>query len=494
MRTTLLLELMADSQPDRVAIDGANGSLTYRELHARAASFAASLNGTTARAIGFLGVNSPALPVSLFGAALAGLPFSPLNYRLPDENLRRLAERLAPAIIVADDGLAHRIEGIPGVEILTRGTLTNLIATSAPSDFEPAEESDIAILLFTSGTSGEPKAAILRHENLTSYVLETVDFMAAQEDEAALVSVPPYHIAAVSSLLTSVYNGRRIVQLENFQPEAWIESVRRYAVTHAMVVPTMLNRILDIMAQTGQRLPSLRALAYGGGRMPLLVISRALKLMPYVAFTNAYGLTETSSTISILGPDDHSAARNGDEKAIARLSSVGQPVPGVEIEIRATDDTVLGTNQRGEIYVRGTQVSGEYVGRKTIDDKGWFPTRDLGWFDCDGYLFVDGRLDDVIVRGGENISPGEIEEVLLAHNAVRDAAVIGAPCEEWGEEIIAFVVAQSNVSEEELREWVRTKLRSTKMPEHIHFRDELPYNETGKLLRRLLRDEVTETG
>lgn len=495
MRIPLILELAADSIPDRIAIDGAQGALSYRELMARARSFGAALHGNPIQNVGFLGVNSPALPVALFGAAMAGLPFSPLNYRLPDEALRRLAARIAPALIVADDDMAGRLDGIEGIEILPRGAMRDRTAHPAPQGFEPVEGSDVAVLLFTSGTSGEPKAAMLRHENLTSYVFQTVEFLGAEEGEAALISVPPYHIAAISSLLTSIYNGRRMVQLESFQPEAWVESARRFSVTHAMLVPTMLGRVLDVVAGSGEGIKSLRALAYGGGRMPLPLIHRALDLLPDVAFTNAYGLTETSSTISILGPDDHAAAREGAQPALARLGSVGKPVPGIEVEIRDPEGAAVPIGTAGEIWVRGEQVSGEYVGRKATDEAGWFPTRDLGWFDEGGYLFIDGRLDDVIVRGGENISPGEIEEILRAHPLVADAAVVGAPDQEWGEKIVAFIVPRDGSAPEvELRDWVRERLRSTRAPEQIYFRPELPYNETGKLLRRLLRDELAADG
>jgi acyl-CoA synthetase (AMP-forming)/AMP-acid ligase II len=259
-----------------------------------------------------------------------------------------------------------------------------------------------------------------------------------------------------------------------------------------MLVPTMVGRVLDILQADSSGLPHLQALAYGGGRMPDAVIRRALGLLPHVAFTNAYGLTETSSTISILGPEDHRRAMAGDIAALRRLASVGKPVPGISVEIRAPDGTAVAAGEVGEIWVRGEQVSGEYVGRKANDDDGWFPTRDQGFFDANGYLYVDGRLDDVIVRGGENISPGEIEDTLRLHGAVADAAVVGAPDEEWGEKIVAFVVPREGHEADAaaLADWVRGRLRSTKTPQHFQFRTELPYNETGKLLRRVLRDEL----
>ncbi len=229
--------------------------------------------------------------------------------------------------------------------------------------------------------------------------------------------------------------------------------------------------------------------------MPLELVERTLRDMPHVDLVNAYGLTETSSTIAMLTPDDHREAFASEDPAVrARLGSVGRPLPSLEVEVRGEDEAALPTGEKGEIWVRGEQVAGEYVGRTTLTEDGWFRTRDAGWFDGDGFLYVDGRLDDLIVRGGENISPGEVEEVLLAHGAVADAAVIGIPDAEWGEAVAAVVVLHPGqaAGEAELQDWVRERLRSTKMPAVIDFRDELPYSPTGKLLRRVLRDELAQ--
>ena len=244
----------------------------------------------------------------------------------------------------------------------------------------------------------------------------------------------------------------------------------------------------------GCGLPTLRHLSYGGGRMPLELVERTLFDMPQVNLVNAYGLTETSSTIALLTPDDHREAFASNDPVVrARLGSVGRPLPSIEVEVRGGDEAVLPPGEKGEIWVRGEQVAGEYVGHSSLTGRGWFRTRDSGWFDSDGYLYIDGRLDDVIVRGAENISPGEIEEVLMAHGSVTEAAVIGISDAEWGEVVAAVVVLQPGTAatEGELQDWVRTRLRSTKMPCMVEFRDELPYSPTGKLLRRVLRDELT---
>ena len=219
-----------------------------------------------------------------------------------------------------------------------------------------------------------------------------------------------------------------------------------------------------------------------------------MALFPDTDFTNAYGLTETSSTITVLGPDAHRAAATSEDRASRRrLASVGVPLPGIEIEIRDDEGRVLGPDEHGEIYVRGEQVSGEYegIGRLT-DDEGWFPTRDGGFLDDEGYLFLEGRADDVIVRGGENMSPGEIEDVLITHDAVSDVAIVGVPDEEWGEAVVGVVVLKHDATVESLQQWVRDRMRSSRVPERLEFWDELPYNETGKLLRREVRALLAE--
>ena len=354
---------------------------------------------------------------------------------------------------------------------------------------------DVGVLLFTSGTTSEPKAAVLRHRHLVSYIISSVEFLGCEPTEAQLICVPPYHIAGIAAVLSSLYAGRRIMYLPTFDATEWVRQADEERITHAMVVPTMLGRILQAVEESGIEPSALRHLSYGGGRMPLELVERTLRDMPHVDLVNAYGLTETSSTIAMLTPDEHREAFASDDPVIrARLGSVGRPLPSLEVEVRDIDEAALPSGEKGEIWVRGEQVAGEYVGNNTLTEDGWFRTRDAGWFDEHGFLYVDGRLDDVIVRGAENISPGEVEEVLMAHAAVSEAAVIGIPDPEWGEAVAAVVVLHPGgaASAAELQAWVRERLRSTKMPGVIEFRDELPYSPTGKLLRRVLRDELAQ--
>ncbi|MEH6757448.1 MAG: class I adenylate-forming enzyme family protein [Parasphingorhabdus sp.] len=497
MQTSLLLEMAADGMADRVAIGGADGNLSYAELAEQARGGAAFLVEQTGTKTVFIGLNGAAMPVALFASGIAGKPFTPLNYRLADADLQRLLERTAPAIAIVDADMMPRVAGTEGIIFIDSEDFLSVCREKAAAGAEvPFTDEEIAVLLFTSGTTGDPKAAVLRHTNLTSYVISSVEFMGAGEDEAALVSVPPYHIAGISAVLTGVYSGRRIVYLPNFTPEAWVDAAASEKISHAMVVPTMLGRVLDLIEQRGEDLPHLRALSYGGGRMPQSVIERALHLLPHVNFVNAYGLTETSSTIAVLGPDDHRTAHLSDDPAVKqRLGSVGQALPAVELEVRKPDGTRCPPHHTGEVHVRGDQIAGEYMGQSMLDANGWFPTKDSGFLDEEGYLFIDGRLDDVIVRGGENISPGEIEDILRTHPGVRDVAVLGLPDVQWGEKVAAVIVPSDPApSIVELADWVKTRLRSTKTPEMWDFRSELPYNETGKLLRRVLKAELTENG
>jgi acyl-CoA synthetase (AMP-forming)/AMP-acid ligase II len=257
----------------------------------------------------------------------------------------------------------------------------------------------------------------------------------------------------------------------------------------------MLERIVTALESQTAGLPAVRTLAYGGSKVALPLVRKALGLLPEVGFVNAYGLTETSSTIAVLGPDDHREALSSSDDSVGRrLGSVGQPVPGIEVQIRADDGTVLGPGETGELFVRGDQVSGRYseIG-SVLDAEGWFPTKAVATLDADGYLFIGGRSDDTIIRGGENIAPAEIEDVLVEHPSVRDCAVVGPEDPQWGQIIVAVVVPvdSANPDPEELREHVRAHLRGSRTPDRVVFRDELPTNATGKVLRRELVAELT---
>ncbi|RAV02855.1 class I adenylate-forming enzyme family protein [Mycolicibacter senuensis] len=492
MSISLLLDMAVSGDPDREAVVDGGVRLTTADLSELADGGAGVIAGSGARHVVYVGTGGVLLPLLIFASARAGRAFTPLNYRLSDDGLRQLIERLPDPLIVTDSEYRDAVIDA-GKQVMTSDEFTAAARTTDPvSEF--ADPDDVAIVLFTSGTTSRPKAVELSHNNLTSYITGTVDFGSADPGDAALVCVPPYHIAGVGAALSNVYAGRKIVYLCRFDPREWVELVRSERVTTATVVPTMLDRIVTVLESEPTELPTLRNLAYGGSKVGLPLVRKALDLLPEVGFVNAYGLTETSSTITVLTPEDHHVAHGSSDEAVARrLGSVGRPVPGIEIQIRAEDGTVLGPGETGELFVRGPQVSGKYaeIG-SVLDAQGWFPTKDVATADEEGYLFIGGRSDDTIIRGGENIAPSEVEDVLIEHPDVHDVAVVGLEDPQWGQIIVAVVVPEpgSVHNAEALREYARKKLRGSRTPDRIVFRDHLPTTTTGKVVRREIVEDL----
>ncbi|MBO0677942.1 long-chain fatty acid--CoA ligase [Mycolicibacterium sp. S2-37] len=491
MSISLLLEMAVSADPDRTALVDDDLRLTANELSALADGGAGVIAESGAAHVVYVGTGGALLPLLLFSSARAAVPFTPLNYRLSADGLRELIERLPDPLVIADVEYRDMVGGAGRPVMDSQEFLASARRADPVAEF--ADPDAVAVVLFTSGTTSRPKAVELTHNNLTSYVTGTVEFASADPSDAALICVPPYHIAGVGAAMSNLYAGRKMVYLRNFDAREWIRLIGAEGVTTATVVPTMLDRIVTALSEEPVELPTLRNLAYGGSKVPLPLVRTALQLLPGVGFVNAYGLTETSSTIAVLGPDDHRAALASDDDAVVRrLGSVGQVVPGIEVQIRAEDGTVLGAGETGELFVRGDQVSGRYTDiGSVLDADGWFPTKDVAAVDADGYLFIGGRSDDTIIRGGENIAPAEIEDVLVEHPDVRDVAVVGPEDPQWGQIIVAVVVPQPGASPDadELRGHVRKHLRGSRTPDRVVFRHELPTNATGKVLRRELIEE-----
>ncbi|MET0885802.1 MAG: fatty acid--CoA ligase family protein, partial [Mycetocola sp.] len=490
----MLLEIAAAGIGDRPIIGPLSEDVTPVRLQSMALSGAAAVVESGADALVYVAGNGPEFAASLFAAAYAGVPLVPLNYRLGGAQLQDLLARHPDAFVVVDTEMVASDATIPDGAV-PFNAWRDVLSGSPVANQLGHDDASPAVLIYTSGTTSAPKGVVLRHANLVSYVLGSTEFASAAETDAALMSVPPYHIAAIANVLTNLYSGRRLVSLERFSPDAWLTLVREECVTSAFVVPTMLSRIMA--SDDPPAIPSLRHLSYGGAPMPASVIRRALEVWPNVKFVNAYGLTETSSTVSLLGPEDHRLALSSPDPAVqARLSSVGTPLPGVVVEIRDDDGQPVGSGVVGRIHLTGAQVSGEYAGQKPLtDDRSFFDTRDLGYLDSDGYLFILGRSDDTIIRGAENIAPAEIEDVMIGHPSIEDVAVVGLPDEEWGQRIVAVAILdprQAPVGSDELRQFVGSKLRSSKTPDEIEFWEQLPRTETGKLVRREVSARLLE--
>jgi len=484
-----LVEMVESGFDDRVLLRDGDRAITGADLGVLVRRGAAVLAGA-GPAVVYAGENHPLLPVALLSAAWAGVPFVPVNYRLEDQQLAALIARQPGAVVLADAPTAARLDGATVFD-----TWLESLASRDDRDVPDAafDDDEVAIVLYTSGTTSEPKAALLRHRHLMAYLLGAVEFGGAEPDEATLVAVPPYHVAGMANLLSNLFAGRRLVYLRTFEPGRWLDTVRTEGVSHAMVVPTMLARVVEHLDGAPAEVPTLRSLSYGGAKLSERVLLAALEAFPDTGFVNAYGLTETASTIAVLGPDDHRAALATDDPAIRRrLSSAGQVLPAVEIQIRGDHDEVLAAGEVGIVHLRGEQIAGEYATGSLLDPDGWFCTRDRAWLDSDGYLFIEGRADDTIIRGGENIAPAEIEEVLLADPDVAQACVVGVPDDEWGQRILAAVVPRpgASVDGDALRQRVRAVLRGAKTPDAVVVRPSLPHTETGKLLRRIVAADL----
>jgi acyl-CoA synthetase (AMP-forming)/AMP-acid ligase II len=362
---------------------------------------------------------------------------------------------------------------------------------SGPVPVDPAAP---AVVLFTSGTTATPKGVVLSHANL-DLSNSPIPFGFAAPTDASLVATPPYHVIGLTAVLGGLHAGRRQIYLGTFDPAAWLGLVRAEQATSAALVPTMLARLTHHLDGRPADVPSLRIIAYGGSKMPRPVLERALVSFPQVDFLQSYGLTETSAGITALRPDDHRTALASEDPVVAaRLGSVGQALPGIELQVRDANGRALPAGAAGELWVRGNRVSRAYLGTgSALDSDGWFATRDNAYLDRDGFVFIEGRADDVIIRGGENIAPAEIEDVLVEHPAIEAVAVVGLPDEEWGQRIAAVVVLAEGARAEadELRAFVRARLRGSRTPDDVVFRTDLPYTDTGKLQRRALVRELS---
>jgi acyl-CoA synthetase (AMP-forming)/AMP-acid ligase II len=514
MNTANFLSIPASMFPDQEIVVCGGRRFTYAEMLSRVRRLSSALRdrgvgrGTK---VAVLATNSHRYLECAYATASAGATFVPLNYRAKLDELEYMIGAAAPAVLfVADryagllDELAGRLP--PGMTRINldggREDLESLVA-SGRDEVEDAEieEEDTCILMYTSGTTSLPKGVMLTFGDFTTYVVGTVEMADGSPRGTSLLCVPLYHIAGATSIMTSLWAGRRVVVLPQFDAGDWLGAVAREAVTHAFVVPTMLKKILDHPGFASTDLTSLENLSYGGAPMPFPVIRRAVESFPPgCGFVNAFGQTETTSTLTVLGPDDHRLSGDpaGDEDRLRRLRSIGKPLPDVEVKVVGEDGTELGPGETGEILVRTPRVmkgyAGDVQGGAKLEADGFLHTRDLGYVDGDGYVFLVGRKDDMIIRGGENIAPAEVEAVLQTHPCVDEVAVLGIANEEWGQVVAAAVVLKPGASAscEELAEHCRARLASFKKPEVIRLLDELPRNPLGKVLRNDLRARFAE--
>jgi acyl-CoA synthetase (AMP-forming)/AMP-acid ligase II len=493
MNIAMLLELPAAVAGEQTILLDDEVELTYAQLREEVGCLASLLlaHGVgPGDRVGIFATSSARVAEVLFAAAAIEAVAVPMNYRARhDEVAHLLADSQAKVVFTEQrylEDLRRARQGDTPL-LLLDGGLAAQIAQAEPLD-ELASTGEDAVLMYTSGTTALPKGVRLTHEALSSFALASGEMADGEEHGSNVIAVPLYHVAGLTTLLVSIFTGRRTYLLREFTPEGWLQAVARHRVSEAFLVPTMLKRVLDADVEEHD-LSSLRMLRYGAAPMPETVISRALELFPSsTGFIGAYGLTETTSTVTVLGPEDHELSGSDDDIAEKRkrLRSVGRVLDDVELEIRDEDGAPLLAGEVGRVCLRSARSMRGYLGEEAEPGERWMETGDLGYVDEGGYLFLVGRAGDMIIRGGENIAPQEVERILLSHPGVADAAVVGVPDEEWGQRVVAAVVAAPahELSAEALIEQCRTRLAGFKRPERIHFVEELPHTSTGKLMRR----------
>ena len=517
MNAYLLLEIASSIVPEQEIITFDEERLTYRQLSeqsSRAAAFLSMLGVSKGDRIGLITTNCPEVIEVFYAAFQLGAVIVPINYRARAEELAYMVEDAGVKVLIFENRYSSLIN--PFLEnsgiletISIRGTTEGhknyeelkRQAVEGYEGFEDVESTELAILLYTSGTTSKPKGVMLTHGQLTTYVMNHSEAADGSDRGSSVICIPNYHVAGATSICNSIYTGRRLILMSQFDAGKWLYAIEHEKGTQAFLVPTMMKQVLDHPKFGDTDLSSLDSLSYGAAQMPLPVILKAIKDFPSTTnFANAFGMTETTSTVSVLGPEDHKITGTSEEqeKKIKRLSSVGKPLPGVDIMVVDDQKYPVGENIVGNVYVRSERSMKGYWKRKeatkeTLVD-GWVNTEDVGWIDEEGYLFLGGRSSDMIIRGGENISPAEIEDVLLSHPALSDAAIIGIPSLEWGEEIMAVIILEemkAHTTAEELMQYCKGRLASFKVPSEIVIVDSLPRTSTGKLLKKELREQYT---
>jgi len=514
MNTTEFLTISSAICPDQVAIVFEGKRFTFTQLTERVNRLANALTRlgvAKGDCVALLQINCNECIEAYFAVAKLGAIYVPLNFRAKGNELTYMLNTADAKVALVGDRYIDLVDSIR--KDLTSVTefisidgpregwkdYAGLLASGSDEDvFTDIDDDDITILMYTAGTTGFPKGVMLSHNSFSIYVLENVTPADPMTDEKNILTVPLYHVAGIQAMMAAIYGGRTMVMERQFEPVEWMGLVQQEKVDRAMMVPTMLKQLLDHPDFEKYDLSSLRVITYGAAPMPLPVIRKAMEVFPGVNFINAFGQTETASTITTLGPEDHVLSGTEEEKEakLKRLSSIGRPMSDVEMRIVDEENNPLPVGEVGEIVARGPRVMSGYWKEedktaRTIDSEGWVHTGDMGYVDEAGYYFLAGRNTDMIIRGGENISPEEVEAVLHQHDAIEEAAVIGVPDDEWGEVPVCVIVVKEGMTatEEEIMEHCRQALASYKRPRSVFFSEELPRNQLGKVLKRELREK-----
>lgn len=501
----------ARERPEAIALSFEGRDTSFAQLDRNASRTAQALLAEglgPGDRVAYVGKNSDLYFELLLGAAKAGVVTAPIGWRLaPPEIAYILGDTEAKMVFVGPELVEHveavaaLVEGPrPKVVAMEPGGPGELPVFEAWRNARPADDprvpltgGDVALQLYTSGTTGRPKGAMLTHDNLLAMrraaaAAPALDWNVWRPDDVSLVAMPVAHIGGTGWGLVGLVNGAKSVVARDFDPTKVLDFIEKDRVSKMFMVPAALQIVVRQPRARQVDYSRLSHILYGAAPIPLDLLRECMEVFG-CGFVQQYGMTETTGTVVYLPPQDHDPAGN------ARMRSAGLPMPGVELRILDEAGRVLAANTVGEIAVRSASNMAGYWKREddtaaTIDAEGWLRTGDAGYLDEDGYLFIHDRVKDMIVSGGENIYPAEVESAVYGHPHVGEVAVIGVPDDRWGEAVKAVVAPKPGVipDPDDIIAFARTRIAHFKAPKSVDFVAVLPRNASGKILRRELRE------
>lgn len=495
----------AQTTPDTPAFTFGEEVITFAELDAgsnRVAHALTAMGVTKGERVSFLGKNHPLYFEALVGAAKIGAVMTPVNWRLAAPEVAYILGNCEARVVFVGEGFADmlarvrpdcpRVEEVIGIDAPDHaGTDYRTWRDAAPNDpvDVPLSLEDDALQLYTSGTTGKPKGAVMTNGSILSSRADPSDrdWQQPVEGDVTLLAMPCFHISGTGTGIGTMVAGSNSIVLPEYDPTKALELIENYSISKIFLVPAAIQILLNHPRVNEADFSRLKIITYGASPIPLELMREAMRVIG-CGFVQMYGMTETSGTIVALDPEDHVP------EGSPRMRSVGTPLAGVELKIVDEDGNELPAGTVGEIATRSAKNMSRYWNNpdataETIDADGWLRTGDAGYMDEDGYLYIHDRVKDMIISGGENVYPAEVENALYAHPKVADVAVIGVPDEKWGEAVKACVVVKDGeeLSEAEVIAHAREHIAGYKCPKSVDFIEALPRNPSGKILRRELR-------